>query len=363
MKRRANGEGTLRERPDGRWESTIMVGWKDDGRRHCKSFYGKTQDEVQRKVLEWRKTHAKNSICAKDYLFEEWADMWFEIHKDNITPTTQESYRYTLEKLKRYFGRRKLSEIKAYDIDVFIRMLRKEGRATATLAQYKGMLYQIMHKAEANDLIHKNPVRFAEKIRHREKKTPKDAFTAEEVRILMRELPYDRIGMSIRLLLGTGMRTQELLALEPRHIAEDGSVIVIEQAVTLVKGTVHIGLPKSAKSARSIPVPPSLHRCARELRATDKKFIWEERRSNTPCNPSFFRDEFGRALEKIPNVRSLTPHSCRHTYVSQMQALGVDVSTIQSLVGHAEIDMTEYYLHVQESIRKEAAERFAEAFW
>ena len=61
-------------------------------------------------------------------------------------------------------------------------------------------------------------------------------------------------------------------------------------------------------------------------------------------------------------MRVLTPHSCRHTYVSQLQALGVDVSTIQSLVGHAEMDMTEYYLHVQENIRQEAAQRFSETF-
>jgi site-specific recombinase XerD len=45
-----------------------------------------------------------------------------------------------------------------------------------------------------------------------------------------------------------------------------------------------------------------------------------------------------------------------------MQALGVDVSTIQSIVGHAEIDMTEYYLHVQESIRQTAVSKFSDAF-
>lgn len=362
VKRRANGEGTLRRRADGRWESAIMIGWKDDGRRQMKYFYGKTQEEVRKKVVEWKRTHPENRIIKKDYLFSEWADMWFEIHRRNITPTTQEGYQYTLRALKRHFGRRKLSEIRAHDIDVFLWKLRGEGKATATLAQYKGMMYQIMHKAEANDLIQKNPARFADKIRNHEVKKPKDAFTADEVRILMKDLPYDRIGRSIRLLLGTGMRSQELLALEPRHIAEDGSAITIEQAVKLVKGTVHIGPPKSADSVRTIPVPPSLWNCARGLRSIDKKFIWEERKPDVPGNPSFFRDEFKRALEAVPGVRVLTPHSTRHTYVSQLQALGVDVQTIQSLVGHAEIDMTEHYLHVQENVRKTAAERFDDMF-
>jgi integrase len=339
-----------------------MIGRKEDGRRNLKSFYGMTKKEIRQKVLDWRKSQAEGTICKKDYTFAEWADMWFEIHKDNISRTTQESYQYTLRMLKRHFGKKLLSQIKAYDIDMFIHAQRNEGRAHATLAKYKGMMYQIMHKAEANDLIAKNPAKFAEKIRRREIKKKKDAFTAEEVKIMMRELPNDRIGMSVRLMLGTGMRSQELLALEPKHIAPDGSSITIEQAVVLVKGTVYIGPPKSLNSNRIIPVPPSLWNCAKKLRETNKKFIWEERKANCPCNPSFFRDEFKRALEGLHGVRVLTPHSCRHTYVSQMQALGVDVSTIQSLVGHAEIDMTEYYLHVQDSIRKEAVQRFSNAF-
>lgn len=362
VKRRANGEGTLRKRADGRWESVIMIGWKEDGRRQMKYFYGKTQEEVRKKVQEWRRLHQGNVLVQKEYCFGEWADMWFALHKENISLTTQEGYRYTLVGLKKYFGKRKLAEIKAYDIDAFLQMLRCQGKATSTLAQYKGMMYQIMHKAEANDLIQKNPVRFAEKIRDHRKKKPKDAFTAEEIRIMMRDLPRDRIGKSIRLLLGTGMRSQELLALEPRHISVDGSEIIIEQAVQLVKGTVHIGPPKSMDSNRTIPVPPSIQRCAVELRSTEKKYIWEERKQGVPCNPTYFRDEFRKALEAISEVRVLTPHSCRHTYVSQMQALGVDVPTIQSLVGHAEMDMTEYYLHVQKDTRVAAAKKFGAVF-
>jgi integrase len=224
------------------------------------------------------------------------------------------------------------------------------------------MMYQIMNKAEANDLVLKNVVRFAEKMRHNEPIKRKEVFTAEEIAILLEKLPHNRIGWSIRLLLGTGMRSQELLALEPRHIEPDGSVIHIEQAINMHKGAAVVGKPKSRDSYRVIPIPPNLRSCAKMLRNTDLRYIWEEGKPDTPCNPSYFRDCFKHALEEIPSVRVLTPHCCRHTYVSQMQALGVDVSTIQSIVGHAEIDMTEYYLHVQESIRQTAVSKFSDAF-
>ena len=46
-----------------------------------------------------------------------------------------------------------------------------------------------------------------------------------------------------------------------------------------------------------------------------------------------------------------------------MQALGVDLATIQSLVGHADVDMTKHYLHVQDPVRLNAIEMFDNAFF
>ena len=247
-----------------------------------------------------------------------------------------------------------------YDVEVFLREVKREGRPDSFISQCRGMLFQIFHKAEANDLIRKNPVRFAEKMRSSGPIKRKEAFTTEEVQCLMRELGTDRIGISIRLMLGTGMRTQELLALEPRHISEDGSTIVIEQAVNMVKGTAVVGTPKSRDSYRVIPVPPVLQKYAIALRDTKQKYVREAGKKNSPCNPSYFRKQFKTTLAQIPEVRELTPHSCRHTYVSQMQALGVDLATIQSIVGHADTDMTQHYLHVQKSIQQTAVNRYSE---
>ena len=248
------------------------------------------------------------------------------------------------------------------DIENFLKGMRRDGRSDSYISKARGMLYQIFQKAEANDLVRRNPVRLAEKMRASGTAKRKEAFTTAEVAHLMKVLPDDRMGLSIRLLLGTGMRMQELLALEPQFIEEDGSVIHIRQAVKVVKGTVSIGSPKSKDSIRDIPVPLNVRPCAIKLRDTTDQFIWESPKTGLPCNPTHFRDVFRKSLEEAGDVRLLTPHSCRHTYVSQMQALGVDIQTIQSIVGHADTEMTEHYLHVQESIRQSAIQLFSEAF-
>lgn len=249
--RRTNGDGKLRQREDGRWECTIMDGYKPDGRRCLKSFYGRTKTEAQKKKNEYLRAKEMGLLVDAEYLFPEWADMWYENHKDNVKPTTQENYKYTLRILKDGFARRKLKDVKAYDIEQFLK-----------------------------------------------------------------KLPQNRIGWSIRLMLATGMRTQELLALEPHHITEDGARITIEQAVVMEKGTAVIGTPKSFDSYRVIPVPVNIRYCARFLRMVNTKFIWEAGKEDMPCNPSYFRKQFREALEQIEGVRVLTPHCCRHTYVS-----------------------------------------------
>ena len=81
-----------------------------------------------------------------------------------------------------------------------------------------------------------------------------------------------------------------------------------------------------------------------------------------PVNPTYFRKLYKAELDKIEGVRYLSPHSCRHTYVSQLQALGVDMETIKSIVGHADLDMTRHYLHVQEPIRQAAVQKLNDTF-
>ena len=338
-----------------------MDGWKPDGRKNIKTWTRDTQRKALKAMQDYIKDKENGLLTGKEIAFADWAEECLENRKDNIGTATYENYRYMLKHLKAYFGRKKLADIKTKDVEMFLTKLRLDGLSDSLQSKCKSMLSQIFDKAIANDILIKNPAKYAEKIKKGPQKE-KEAFTVDEFSLLMANLPENRIGWSIRLMLGTGMRSQEILGLEPRHIAEDGSVIQIRQAINMVKGTAVVGTPKSRDSYRDVPVPPSLRSCAIALRDTDRMYVWEAGVQGKPCNPSYFRTQYKKALEAIEGVRYLSPHSCRHTYVSQMQVLVVDLATIQSIVGHADMDMTKHYLHVQDPIRQAAVQRFSDAF-
>lgn len=103
-------------------------------------------------------------LAARDYTFSEWADFWFEHHKNRVSATTQEGYSYTLRNLKSHYGRKLPSEIKAFDIEQYLMKLVRDGKSGSTVAQSRGMLFQIFKMAVANDILMKNPMAHAEKI-------------------------------------------------------------------------------------------------------------------------------------------------------------------------------------------------------
>lgn len=361
-KRRANGEGSLRKRPNGTWELTFKDGFRDDGKPKTISFYGKTQKEVKAKSEEYksRSSWHRNKLPSD---FISLSNLWYERHRTKVTPVTYEGYRYTLRILQNYFGDIRVEKILPMDIEDMLNALASEGRSQSAISSCRAMMHQIMGMAVANGLIDRNPVQYAEKMRYENTSGRREAFTDEEVKLLMLHLPNDKIGMTIRLMLFTGLRTQEMIALEPRHISEDGSTISVEQAVKQAKGTAYIGETKTKSSVRVILVPENVRYCAVALRNTDKKFIWESTRLvDRPCNPSCFRDKFAEAVKSVDGVRPLTPHCCRHTFVSIMRSHEVDVNVIKAFTGHTQLKMIDHYSHVRDSELVAATEKISAAF-
>lgn len=357
MKKRAHGDGYVKRLPNGTWFGQIMDGYKENGKKNIVSFTAPTKSEVQHKMRCYLGDQSNPDAKPKMPTFCEWADVWYASYRTEVKASTYSNYRHTLAHLQAYFCDTPIDEINTIHINALLDQLHEEGASRSKISKCRTMMIQILDYAEANNLLVKNPARRAKTMRSfkSSKSTKKDAFTQDEQGCLMRELPDDMIGNSIRALLGSGMRVQELLALRQEDIDTDGATIRITKAVEMVDGKPVLGSPKSEHSNRVIPIPEYYRSAVRYIREHGSKiYLWISRRENFLCSIDYFRNKYYAELDKLPTVRRLSPHCCRHTYVTDLQRKGVPMETIAALVGHSDIETTDDYLHISQQTLREA---------
>ena len=90
-KRRANGEGNIRKRKDGRWEGRYTVGHDPEtGKAIIKNVLGKTQAEVKEKLKKAIEENVGIDYGrAKTYTVGTWLEVWMENYvKVKLRPFT-----------------------------------------------------------------------------------------------------------------------------------------------------------------------------------------------------------------------------------------------------------------------------------
>lgn len=360
-RKRNNGEGSVTRLPSGSWRCQIMDGYYENGKRKTKSFTAANKAEALEKMREYL---GNKPMPGAEIDFCQYAEKWYKQYENQVEQSTYSNYRYTLNILKDAFDGKKLGDIKTSDINIFMNSLESKLYSASTISKCRSMLIQIMDIAEADDLIQKNYARKAFNVSKRLKTVQhhnkKDAFTLYEVQNIFKYLPEnDKFAYSIKLLFITGIRVQELLALTNEDLAEDGSYIVVNKEVKMVNGKPVLGSTKSYKSNRVIPVSENYRYIPLWLKNNcGKAFILcAPYRESLLYSTSTFRRKFKRFLSKIPEVRVLTPHSCRHTYVSMLQKQGVPMETIARLTGHTDIKTTDNYLHISDESLYKSVEK------
>lgn len=356
--RRGNGEGHIYRNKNKTYSVKFMLGYKDNGKKNIISITRPTKSEVLEEMRRIKIEHEKNPGLDQSITLGEFADIWYKDYEGQVEESTYYGYQYTLQKIKEGLGDILLCDLKPIHINQFIQKLIKIY-SDSYIRKVKAMLIQICDYADDNGLILRNPARHTMKLKKLSgQSSMKEAFTEREIYTLQKELPDNLLGNSIMLQLGSGLRSQELLALRKDDISVDGSRIVIDKAIKTVDGMSKLGPPKSKKSNRIIPIPIDYRKYAIYLREKGANpFIWTLSRLNPLCSVSTYRKKFKKALQKISGVRVLTPHCCRHTYVTRLQAKGVPMETISRLAGHSNVETTDGYLHTSQATLEEAVSK------
>ena len=94
-RKRKAGDGTVRQRKDGRWEGRIVIGYDDNGYPKTKNVLAKTKKECVEKLQKLKEECGglKPEKVRPEMPFGDWLTYWYENHsKPKIRPTTQETY-------------------------------------------------------------------------------------------------------------------------------------------------------------------------------------------------------------------------------------------------------------------------------
>lgn len=346
-----------KEKPNkqGLYEVKVTIGKNFDGTLIRKSFYSTIskadakakaeQYKIDQAVFEATGEHSEPSVMT----FETWARKWLDTYKKGIVKehTYNFTYKSNIDKyLIPYFGKARISAIQQIDIQKYFNTVRSssgEPLAKSTLEKQKIILKSMFDSAVDNDLCYKNPVKNI-RFQHVADKDEKHTYTKEQAK-KVEEYAMLHGRYDIVIILNTGIRRSELLGLKWSDINFEENIMHIQRAVVQTKGKIIIDKPKSVTSDRLIPFPEDF---GSYLKSCIKDNIYVVGTSE-PQSPSTYSTRFSKFMKLMneeTGIPILTPHELRHTYGTLKREEGVDIYTIQKVMGHSDISITaSIYVH------------------
>ena len=307
-KKRANGEGTIRQRKDGTWEARMTV----DGKVKC--FYGKTQ----RTAMDARKAYKKAleaglNVEAGKMTVAQWLDIWFRDYTPGIKDSTAVRYEVDMRlHVKPYIGTTKLAALKAPAIQRLYNQKLNDGMSPKSVRNIHGMLHKALDQAVKLDYINKNISDLC--ILPKSKKEEIHPLKDEEIPAFLSIIRGHEYEVLYRVALFTGMRQGELLGLQWDSIDFNRGTIFVHQQLQRMR--------KKGSSGGYKLVPT-----------------------------------------KNSKVRTIVPAKqvlqlLRHTYAALSLQNGDDIKTLSTNLEHATTAFTmDVYGHVSQKMREASAAR------
>ena len=381
----AKGGGTIRQRPDGRWEARYTLGIDPGtGKQIQKSVYGKTQKEVRQKL-----TAITAEIDSGMYqepckmTVNEWLDIWLKEYMGDKKYGTIRNYKIACKyHIIPYIGKYRLSDLKPHIIQtLYNRLQRGEDGENAlspkTIRNVHGVLSKALNQAVWNELIRSNPAQLTTLPR----KVRKDIETLSDEQIQKFSLlvEQDSYCVILKFILFSGVRESEAIGLTWDCIdSERGTIRIYHQLLKRTKETGGYTLSSLKNNKeRLLTPPPMLMNMLKEQKRIQVQqrmkagLAWRGWNSVEEQKTWFvFTTEFGdhycpqtvyahfKKIAKQIGAEKANVHSLRHTYAVLCLQNGDDVKTVQSNLGHATAAFTlDVYGHVSEKMKQDSANR------
>lgn len=394
--RRANNEGSIFQRSDGRWGGALTMGYDENGKIIRKTIYGKTQAEVVKKLSEISGRLKSNSyeLVENNNLETLMFEYLMTFKKSAVSPRTFEgNIRNFKLHIAPLIGKMKVYEIDSYAIQKMVNTLIDQGYSNDTIKKCKHLLNQFFEYSIDNKWILVNPtlkvkVKGKRNIYEEDNDEKYKAMPPEIRDRFLEALDKDEANFIKPLcitLMFAGLRIGEALALKWKNIDFNNKSIKVERAITQVpkfdeQGNVKdrktvIGDTKTTCSVRDIPVTEIVLETLKQWK--DKQ---NERQQTNPdvtailTSPTSFvfanddgsyrtysgtRKIFDRfKIRNGLNKFNIHFHGLRHTFSNMLFEMNENPKVIQQLLGHRDVKTTiTVYNSVNSDYVREATDR------
>ena len=347
-------------RKDGRWEGRIYKGKSKTGKRKYKYIFGKSKEQVQKKIREFRNKEIINIKCSKTFstIFSE----WHTSIKHSVKESTYANYSMKANKhILPEFGDKNISDISANDVYSFIEIKQKAGLSNRyisdiiillkTLFKYAVRVYHVFNPIDGITMPKKkvSDVRILDE--NEQKKLQE--YISEN---------HNDTTLGIALAMSTGLRIGEICGLQWNDIDFEKRTLTVKKTVQRIqckngskKTKVIITDPKSESSKRCIPIPENMVEFLKSFKGNSYDYVISG--EENPTEPRTMQYRFAKLLKnvKLPSVHF---HALRHIFATNCIKYGFDVKTLSELLGHSSVEITlNRYVHSSFEQKREYMER------
>ena len=342
-KRRGNQEGTFYQRANGTWCGQIMI----NNIRY--TVYAKGIQECRRKLRE--KIQEEKTKNTSDELFYEYATRVIEeeINQKKIKLSTARTKRQCVFSFDSVVGAVRIEDISINHINKYIGSLMSQGKKSSSIRSMVAYIISIINKASIDglrndkiktELLNKPP----------KEKGKRNLPTVDEVKSIIEEIKDSTIRVFLYILLYSGLRGNEAIALQWEDIDLEKNKIYVNRGYASIYNTVIIDSPKSNRIGEYAQFSNIL----KDILIDYKKERTESNLFDVQKHTELrrIRTHFSRYLRKYGFSGGL--HILRHLHASILIKNHIDLKTIQSQLRHASINTTDNYLHsLEEDTREE----------
>lgn len=293
-----------------------------------------------------------------------------QVRFGNLRPSTASWYRDGARRLVNELGTVRVADIGKNALRGMLERLVQAGDSHHTLRHVRASTRSVLALAVDRDILERDPSEFmvgrnAPKALKRSNPKPKAWNEADALKFL-HSVRGDRLETLWLLLLTSGLRRGESLALQWSDLDLDTATISISKALIQVGGVPTMSPPKTANSKRTIAIGRETVESlkAHRLRQNAERLASKEwvdggyvftRIDGSLMRPDQVYVAFKRLVDQaeVPWIRL---HGLRHTMASLALQNGVDVATVSERLGHADVGITtRTYLHGSAESDRQAA--------